>query len=36
MLSSTIPEDLKRMQAIITAEKLRTNRVHLPDYDKNA
>ena len=34
LISSTIPEDLKRMQAIIIAEKLRTARVHLPDYDK--
>lgn len=34
MISSTIPDDLKRMQAIITAEKLRTSRAHLPDYDK--
>jgi guanylate kinase len=34
MISSTIPEDLKRMQAIITAEKLRTSRAQLPDYDK--
>jgi guanylate kinase len=34
MVSSTIPEDLKRMQSIITAEKLRTARAQLPDYDK--
>jgi guanylate kinase len=34
MISSTIPDDLKRMQSIITAEKLRTQRAHLPDYDK--
>src|SRR3954462_1227834 len=34
MVSSTIEQDLKRMQAIIIAEKLRTARVHLPDYDK--
>jgi guanylate kinase len=34
MISSTIPEDLKRMQAIMIAEKLRTGRAHLPDYDK--
>jgi guanylate kinase len=34
MVSSTIPEDLKRMQAIIIAEKLQTSRMHLPDYDK--
>jgi len=35
MISSTISEDLKRMQAIITAEKLRTMRAHVPDYDKS-
>jgi guanylate kinase len=34
LISSTIPEDLKRMQSIIVAEKLRTARAHLPDYDK--
>jgi guanylate kinase len=34
ILSSTVEQDLKRMQAIITAEKLRTNRAHLPEYDK--
>ena len=34
MISSTIADDLKRMQSIITAEKLLTQRVHLPDYDK--
>lgn len=35
MISSTIAEDLKRMQSIITAEKLRTMRAHLPDYEKS-
>lgn len=34
MISSSIPDDLKRMQAIITAEHLRTSRAHLPEYDK--
>jgi guanylate kinase len=34
LISSTIPDDLKRMQSIIVAEKLRTARAHLPDYDK--
>ncbi len=34
MISSSIGEDLKRMQAIIVAEKLRQSRAHLPDYDK--
>ena len=34
LISSTIPDDLKRMQAIITAERLRTARAHLPDYDR--
>ena len=34
LIGSTIPEDLKRMQAIINAEKLRTARAHLPEYDK--
>lgn len=34
MISSTIADDLKRMQAIIVAEKLQTQRAHLPDYDK--
>ncbi|HUS37281.1 MAG TPA: guanylate kinase [Verrucomicrobiae bacterium] len=34
LISSTIPDDLKRMQSIIVAEKLRTSRAHLPDYDK--
>jgi guanylate kinase len=33
MVSSSIPEDLRRMQAIITAEKLRHGRTHLPNYD---
>jgi guanylate kinase len=34
MISSSIPDDLKRMQSIITAEHLRTSRAHLPEYDK--
>jgi guanylate kinase len=34
MISSTIADDLKRMQAIVVAEKLQTQRAHLPDYDK--
>ena len=34
LISSTIPDDLTRMQAIITAERLRTARAHLPDYDR--
>jgi guanylate kinase len=33
MISSTIPEDLKKMQAIIAAEKLRQGRIDLPPYD---
>lgn len=32
LVSSTIPEDLKRMQSIITAEKLRQFRATLPEY----
>jgi guanylate kinase len=36
LISSTIPDDLKRMQSIIVAEKLRTARAQLPDYDKSA
>jgi guanylate kinase len=35
MISSSIQEDLRKMQAIITAEKLRQARTHLPDYGKN-
>jgi len=35
LMSSTIPQDLERMQSIIMAEKLRQFRAHLPDYDKN-
>jgi guanylate kinase len=31
LLSSTIPEDLRRMLAIVEAEKLRTGRVHAPE-----
>ena len=34
LISSTIPDDLKRMQSIINAERLRTARAHLPDYDR--
>lgn len=33
MVSSTIEQDLKRMQAIITSEKLRQFRAQLPEYD---
>lgn len=33
MVSSTIADDLKKMQAIITAEKLRHGRAHPPSYD---
>jgi guanylate kinase len=33
MVSSTIPNDLKRMQAIITAEKMRHGRAQPPNYD---
>jgi guanylate kinase len=33
MLSSSIDDDLRRMQAILVAEKLRKARVHLPVYD---
>ena len=33
MISSSIAEDLKKMQAIITAEKLRQGRTTLPPYD---
>ena len=33
MVSSAIAEDLKKMQAIITAEKLRQGRTQLPPYD---
>jgi guanylate kinase len=33
MISSSIAEDLKKMQAIITAEKLRQGRSTLPPYD---
>jgi guanylate kinase len=36
MISSSIQEDLRKMQAIMMAEKLRQARTHLPDYDKNA
>jgi guanylate kinase len=33
VVSNSIEEDLKRMQAIITAEKLRQARSRLPDYE---
>jgi len=33
IISSTIPEDFRRMQAVIDAEKMRASRVQLPDYD---
>jgi len=33
MVSSTIPEDLRRMQSIMIAEKLRVLRGHLPEYE---
>ena len=33
IVSSTIPEDLRRMQAVIDAEKMRQSRVHLPEYE---
>ena len=33
MVSSSISEDTKKMQSIITAEKLRRSRAQLPDYD---
>jgi guanylate kinase len=36
MISSTIADDLKRMQAIIVAEKMRAGRTQLPDYEKLA
>ena len=36
MISSTIGDDLKRMQAIIVAEKMRAGRTHLPDYDRGS
>ncbi len=34
VMSSTVEEDLRRMQAIIASEKMRQARVQLPDYDK--
>lgn len=34
MISSTIADDLKRMQAIIIAEKMRSGRTQLPDYER--
>ncbi|MDB6037787.1 MAG: guanylate kinase [Verrucomicrobiales bacterium] len=33
ILSSSIAEDLRRMQAIVLAEKMRNNRARLPDYE---
>jgi guanylate kinase len=33
IISSTIPEDLRRMQAILDAEKMRQSRVLLPEYE---
>src|SRR5262249_27360200 len=33
IISTTIEEDLRRMQAIIDAEKMRQTRARLPDYD---
>ena len=35
IISSMIPEDLRRMQAIIDAEKMHQNRVQLPEYEGN-
>ena len=32
MISSTIPEDLRRLEAILVAEKMRQSRARLPDY----
>ena len=33
IVSSTISEDLRRMQAVIDAEKMRLNRAQLPEYE---
>jgi guanylate kinase len=33
IVSQTMEEDLQRMQAIITAEKLRQSRSRLPEYE---
>src|SRR5258708_9914531 len=33
IVSSDIPEDLRRMQAIMDAEKMRQGRAHLPEYE---
>jgi guanylate kinase len=33
IVSSAIPEDLRRMQAIMDAEKMRQGRAHLPEYE---
>lgn len=35
VVSSSIAEDLRKMQAIITAEKLRHSRARLPDYGES-
>ncbi len=35
IISSTIPEDFRRMQAVIEAEKMRSGRVALPEYDSS-
>ena len=32
IISSSIAEDLRRMQAVIDAEKMRQSRAQLPDY----
>jgi len=34
IVSGTIPEDLRRMQAIVEAEKMRQGRAQLPEYEK--
>jgi guanylate kinase len=33
IVSASIAEDLRRMQAILDAEKMRQSRAHLPTYD---
>ena len=33
IVSSTIAEDLRRMQAVIEAEKMRQRRAELPEYE---
>src|SRR2546423_5911258 len=35
IISATIPDDLRRMQAIIDAEKMRQTRVQVPEYDQS-